>query len=215
MAGMRIGLVAATMLMAGAAQATVSIVPVRSEGSGTDAFNGASVSGTSGILNGFSAVDAFGAVTSSSPYAESLAGGHVIFNNDPSTAYIDFTPTGAPTIDGATIYLANDGNTTFRGFGLVALYGTNDGLSFTLLESTALNANYTTYGGDGGLRLAFRFDPVSFASYRFVGGIVNGGGRILEIDAGAVPEPASWVLLIGGFGVAGTVLRRRRALATA
>lgn len=32
-------------------------------------------------------------------------------------------------------------------------------------------------------------------------------------DATAVPEPATWALMLGGFGLAGTALRRRRALA--
>lgn len=32
---------------------------------------------------------------------------------------------------------------------------------------------------------------------------------------GAVPEPASWALMIAGFGLAGATLRRRRVLATA
>jgi hypothetical protein len=32
---------------------------------------------------------------------------------------------------------------------------------------------------------------------------------------GGVPEPASWALMISGFGVAGSMLRRRRAVATA
>jgi hypothetical protein len=30
-------------------------------------------------------------------------------------------------------------------------------------------------------------------------------------DAGAVPEPASWAMLIAGFGLVGVKLRRRRA----
>jgi hypothetical protein len=34
-------------------------------------------------------------------------------------------------------------------------------------------------------------------------------------DAGAVPEPSTWALMIGGFGLAGAALRRRRALASA
>ena len=39
-------------------------------------------------------------------------------------------------------------------------------------------------------------------------GLVNGG-------TGAVPEPASWAMLIAGFGLAGAVMRRRRAVAAA
>jgi len=48
----------------------------------------------------------------------------------------------------------------------------------------------------------------------------RGLGALLAIDgspggfsyaAGAVPEPASWAMLIAGFGLVGAVLRRRRA----
>ena len=35
------------------------------------------------------------------------------------------------------------------------------------------------------------------------------------IGTGAVPEPASWALMIGGFGAAGVALRRRRAAVAA
>jgi hypothetical protein len=33
-------------------------------------------------------------------------------------------------------------------------------------------------------------------------------------DASAVPEPAAWAMLIGGFGLTGAALRRRRSVAT-
>ncbi|MFN9846857.1 MAG: PEPxxWA-CTERM sorting domain-containing protein, partial [Alphaproteobacteria bacterium] len=34
------------------------------------------------------------------------------------------------------------------------------------------------------------------------------------VQSGAVPEPAAWALMIGGFGLAGAALRRRRAVAS-
>jgi hypothetical protein len=49
---------------------------------------------------------------------------------------------------------------------------------------------------------------VTYANFS-VAGLVSGSA--------AVPEPASWALMIGGFGIAGGALRRRRfgRLATA
>ena len=35
------------------------------------------------------------------------------------------------------------------------------------------------------------------------------GGQ-LSYGGGAIPEPTTWALLIGGFGLAGTALRRQR-----
>jgi hypothetical protein len=43
-----------------------------------------------------------------------------------------------------------------------------------------------------------------------IGGTLRPGN---EIPGGAVPEPASWALMILGFGAAGSVLRRRRMAA--
>jgi hypothetical protein len=43
------------------------------------------------------------------------------------------------------------------------------------------------------------------------------GGTVSFVlsNAGGVPEPASWALMIVGFGSAGAMLRRRRSLAMA
>lgn len=38
----------------------------------------------------------------------------------------------------------------------------------------------------------------------------NSGRITVDIASAIVPEPASWALMIGGFGLAGAVLRRRR-----
>ena len=47
------------------------------------------------------------------------------------------------------------------------------------------------------------------------GGAFYGANGILEVSfaTGGVPEPASWALMISGFGVAGAMIRRRRAVA--
>jgi hypothetical protein len=49
------------------------------------------------------------------------------------------------------------------------------------------------------------------------GGIYSGGGGLVtEFNTSpAVPEPASWALMIAGFGMLGTAMRRRRTAATA
>ena len=39
--------------------------------------------------------------------------------------------------------------------------------------------------------------------------------RNYAFTSGAVPEPAAWALMIGGFGLAGAALRRRRQVAVA
>jgi hypothetical protein len=40
----------------------------------------------------------------------------------------------------------------------------------------------------------------------------GGGGGAMRVDtAGAVPEPSTWAMMIGGLGLAGVALRRRRA----
>ena len=42
------------------------------------------------------------------------------------------------------------------------------------------------------------------------GSVLFAGGDVTRIDAAVVPEPSSWALMIGGLGLAGAALRRRR-----
>lgn len=66
-------------------------------------------------------------------------------------------------------------------------------------------------GGFGGFSLQSQDEP-------FTGGPPPGEteGFDLRQPSGAVPEPATWAMMIGGFGMAGSIIRRRRtASATA
>ena len=68
--------------------------------------------------------------------------------------------------------------------------------------------------------VTFSFVPTSSGSFRFLfdafnddGTDFDGAGRVIDnvvLDISAVPEPASWSMLIVGFGMAGVAIRRRR-----
>ena len=70
-----------------------------------------------------------------------------------------------------------------------------------------------------------RFDRIVFAENPQVGGyesdnhtvgrfLTKGTGTNVPITSGVVPEPASWAMLIAGFGLVGAASRRRRGIAT-
>ncbi len=70
------------------------------------------------------------------------------------------------------------------------------------------NQQFDTIGGRLTLRIAQAFN------YDVAGGSVYGDDRLGTVTlgaAGAVPEPATWAMMIGGFGLAGAAMRRRRA----
>ena len=103
--------------------------------------------------------------------------------------------------------------------GLSYAVGTN-AVEFSLANSLftgpiagAASGVYTTNGGLITLRLSQSF------GYSVVNGVPNGDTRLGQVTlggnaTGAVPEPATWGMLILGFGVAGVALRRRSSTRT-
>jgi CHRD domain/PEP-CTERM motif len=83
--------------------------------------------------------------------------------------------------------------------------------TFNLSNASVYRAAFlTASGGTAALakaRLLSAFDNklayVNVHSQRFPGGEIRG-------QVGAIPEPATWSMMISGFGLAGVALRRRR-----
>ena len=153
---------------------------------------------------------------------DSDAGGGGNFANEPSASTIVFFTSGSA----ATMNVAAGFTTGFSFFysafsnASVTVY---DGLNGTgnVLATLGLLTNFNNggCGGDpnGG---ACHWDAVgvTFAGTAMsvdFGGVANQAGfddiTLGSAVAGGVPEPSTWALLIGGFGLAGVSLRRRRA----
>jgi hypothetical protein len=49
--------------------------------------------------------------------------------------------------------------------------------------------------------------------YSVAGGASFGSNRLGEVVLGGVPEPTSWAMMLGGFGLVGGAMRRRKAVA--
>jgi hypothetical protein len=73
-------------------------------------------------------------------------------------------------------------------------------------------------GGSGDFNLFASAAGAPTGTFYFQLTTNNGGGDnmyVTSIQPGGVPEPATWGLMIGGFGLAGAALRRRRTAAAA
>ena len=115
--------------------------------------------------------------------------------------------------DVATDVTSGDGMTSF---GLGTGFGDSELATgfFSLTDSLKLASLFGALG-DGSL--AFTLDDVDPTDnfYDFTqgvdGGLINvGTGPVIQPPVGAVPEPATWAMMIGGFGMAGGSLRYRR-----
>lgn len=113
--------------------------------------------------------------------------GQVVQNLSPTTLSVTFDPTFA-----TATFLG-----TLMSSGSVFPAGFPNAIDFTPANGAVISGLYRSFGTSGG------------------GGSVTGSIVFPAGATAAVPEPASWALMVGGFGLAGGALRRRSRRAVA
>ncbi len=96
--------------------------------------------------------------------------------------------------------------------------GWNPGESFSVFGVDPDAVDDPAYGATVlslvGTKVTFGFSDSSSKVYSFVDDAADGAGLKLSLSS-AVPEPATWAMMIAGFGMIGAMVRRRRAAALA
>jgi hypothetical protein len=228
-----IGAVAATGAMALAASAQAGAVVINADHLATTAYTtvlGGTVDGKGFDLNVYEAPDILTASFDGGPSEQLLVFCVDIFHF--------FDPASTPPVEYHTALLTTDSSTTPSGTGvalsplisgqigyLASLYSSNMGAealagiqgaiwlteysSLTLTGGSSQVAHFQALGADWA---ATHAGNTTYADAIYS----NGGTTQGFVIGGDVPEPASWALMISGFGMAGAMLRRRRlAAATA
>lgn len=151
-----------------------------------------------------------------------VVGANLYFDIDPANGNgsdLGFEITnGRAFVPGMPGYSAGTSTTPLAGLSY-AISGDNTGIEFSIANSlfTTPIAGLTYYGGQEfpsvGDSIVLRLSQ-SFG-YSVGGGATYGPNRLGAVALGgaaapAVPEPASWALMIAGFGLAGGALRRQR-----
>jgi PEP-CTERM motif len=120
-------------------------------------------------------------------------------------------------------FLNTSGSIAGYGYGslytFTSLAGTYGGQMFTIThdDGVAVYANGvrvpgTTAGPTSAITETVTL-PGGTTVYSFVYGRENGSPSVLQVTA-VVPEPATWAMMLVGFGLVGGALRRRRTVAT-
>ena len=188
----------------------------------------ASFSTAAGTLN-IETFNSFQSEPSFQTTAVSLGGGafQVLgFGNQLDRNYIDLPPAqfAAFNVDGTTIM--NSFVTTTAGFEFTfAAPITAFGFDFGAMQNNSLRTVITVAGTaltpsqQAGDQIGFYgfVSDTAFTTIRFTGNDNDGFGidniRWASAATPGVPEPASWAMLIAGFGLVGAATRRRRAAA--
>lgn len=145
----------------------------------------------------------------SAPLADTDLDGAAIFVNA-SSAKITLTKVGGGTFTLNSIDLAD-------AFNAIVPRLSYD-LHYTYVDSGGSHSSFVTLDAVPGLQ-TFAFNLSDVQSFTmFTGDTNNNLGPGVQLDnvrfdnapSNGVPEPASWALMIAGFGLAGATLRRRR-----
>lgn len=222
------GMLLAVGALPAAAEAAVTVSTFTfpntgSVGSTTDAFDvsqGTVVTGTSGYNGDTRPENALGGISSTSE-SQSL----IFVDGTPQLQTLSFKTAAPVTISGYNLYLGQDAasNGNIRGFDTVALFGSLDGISYTSLGGIDLTNPYQSGYGGTTILVNSTFAPAAYQYFRFEGTPYDqgsfskafSGGRLVELDAtssavAAVPEPASWAIMIVGFSLIGAGMRHRQ-----
>jgi len=135
-----------------------------------------------------------------------LAGSNWITPTLPAGTSLD------PTLDG--FYTYQETLTLKAGDSLAGKYLTDNTVTAITLASGAQSLSANTVGGGFYSPTTFSFSPVLGGTYTLsfvVDNFAQGSGNPSGLDVGAVPEPATWAMMILGFMGVGFMAYRRKS----
>jgi hypothetical protein len=131
-------------------------------------------------------------------YAFMLAG-LADFSGSLTTQRLSVNGSVVSDLDFTSVYLDKTAGGPFTRVNFSVPTGGGDALEVVNLPSTPLNA------GSYLLTVNYNVDPASAINGASYGGTLNVGST-----ASPAPEPASWAMMVGGFGLLGAAMRRRK-----
>jgi hypothetical protein len=149
------------------------------------------------------------------PPTQTSSIGTIFFGNGANSAYYEFTVSQPNTTGVSSFTNSAVGHTGVFNFASIGLYS-GFGTSGSLLKSGTIVARA------GGTTQAY-IDEYTFApgqnyTIAYSGTVVGkpaAVGSSITFALAAVPEPASWALMVAGFGMVGFAARRRSAAVAA